>query len=344
LTTFSTYGLTGFEAQYWNGSAWATVPGGSVSGNNKVWKKITFAPLTSTKIRVLINASSDGFSRMVEVEAWTAPSGGNINWLVSDHLGTPRIIIDQTGARTNVKRHDYLPFGEELLAGTGGRSMSLGYTGGDGVRQQFTLKERDNETGLDYLLARYYSSTQGRFTSFDPEGAGARESDPQSWNGYAYAGGNPILFSDPDGREYLVCDPNGKNCTRVSDQQFQDERKALKETGNIYTGNGNFYESGQIKNAEGGVVATYVQFSIDDLQHRRLAAIAAAVDPIPLATVEFFGLSVFIGSGGGALAYYAPAAVPFIAPAAQRLSVTGPSAGLTLMSQAQNPKLRGIST
>jgi hypothetical protein len=44
----------------------------------------------------------------------------------------------------------------------------------------------------------------------------------------------------------------------VSDEQFQAERKALKETGNIYTGSGNFYESGQIKNAEGGVVATSV--------------------------------------------------------------------------------------
>jgi RHS repeat-associated protein len=30
-----------------------------------------------------------------------------------------------------------------------------------------TLKERDIETGLDYFLARYYSSTQGRFTSPD---------------------------------------------------------------------------------------------------------------------------------------------------------------------------------
>ena len=48
-----------------------------------------------------------------------------------------------------------------------------------------TSKERDNETGLDYFLARYYSSTQGRFTGVDPEQEGARNDDPQSWNGYA---------------------------------------------------------------------------------------------------------------------------------------------------------------
>jgi hypothetical protein len=63
------------------------------------------------------------------------------------------MIIDQTGALANVKRHDYLPFGEELLAGTGGRTATQGYSG-DSVRQKFTQKERDNETGLDYFGAR----------------------------------------------------------------------------------------------------------------------------------------------------------------------------------------------
>jgi subtilisin family serine protease len=65
--TFSLYGLTGYEVQYWNGSGWVTVPGGSVTGNNKVWKKVTFSPLTTTRIRVLTNASGDGYSRITEV-------------------------------------------------------------------------------------------------------------------------------------------------------------------------------------------------------------------------------------------------------------------------------------
>ncbi|HKG46248.1 MAG TPA: hypothetical protein VKB02_05950, partial [Pyrinomonadaceae bacterium] len=90
-----------------------------------------------------------------------------VQWLVSDHLGTPRMIIDQTGTAAKVKRHDYLPFGEELSDGSAGRTTPMGYAPGDGVRQQFTSKERDVETGLDYLIHRYYSSTQGRFTSVD---------------------------------------------------------------------------------------------------------------------------------------------------------------------------------
>ncbi len=70
---FGTYGLTAYEVQYWTGSAWVNVPGGSVSGNNKVWRKFTFSPLATTKIRVLAHASADGYSRLVEVEAYQAP-------------------------------------------------------------------------------------------------------------------------------------------------------------------------------------------------------------------------------------------------------------------------------
>ncbi|HZI86981.1 MAG TPA: hypothetical protein VFD48_09110, partial [Pyrinomonadaceae bacterium] len=155
--------------QYWNGSSWVTIPGGSVTGNNKVWRKFTFSPITTSKIRVHINSVPDSWSRVVEVQAFGTSAGGDkVQWLVPDHLGTPRIIVDLTGDRENVKRHDYLPFGEELLAGTGGRTTALGYTG-DGVKQQFTAKERDAETNLDWFgPGRFYSASQGRFTSVDP--------------------------------------------------------------------------------------------------------------------------------------------------------------------------------
>jgi hypothetical protein len=40
-----------------------------------------------------------------------------IHWLVTDQLGTPRMVFDLSGSLANVSRHDYLPFGEELLVG-----------------------------------------------------------------------------------------------------------------------------------------------------------------------------------------------------------------------------------
>ena len=34
-------------------------------------------------------------------------------WLVTDQVGTPRILADATGTLAGVSRHDYLPFGED---------------------------------------------------------------------------------------------------------------------------------------------------------------------------------------------------------------------------------------
>jgi len=132
----------------------------------------------------------------------TASSSGSsaatlLHWLVSDQLGTPRMIFDQSGALANVSRHDYLPFGEELFANQGGRTTTQGYNASDGVRQQFTQKERDTETGLDYFEARYYRSAQGRFTSADSFAGSI--TNPQSLNLYSYVLGNPLRFKDPSG-------------------------------------------------------------------------------------------------------------------------------------------------
>jgi len=82
-------------------------------------------------------------------------------WVVGDHLGSTRLTMNAAGQA--VTCHDYAPFGEEL-ARTGG------CYGGAGIRQKFTGKERDSETGLDCFEARYMSSAQGRFTSPDPAG------------------------------------------------------------------------------------------------------------------------------------------------------------------------------
>ena len=93
------------------------------------------------------------------------PAAGDTSYLTTDHLGSTRLVTDSGG---NVKaRYDYLPFGEEIPSSVGSRSSVDGYGGADSTRQKFTQKERDNESGLDYFGARYYSSAQGRFTSAD---------------------------------------------------------------------------------------------------------------------------------------------------------------------------------
>ncbi len=103
---------------------------------------------------------------------------------------------DLTGSLSGIKRQDYLPFGEELQAGVGGRTTAQGYVG-DNVRQKFTGYERDLETGLDFAQARYHSAPQGRFTSVDPLPASAIALAPQTWNRYTYAANNPLRYTDP---------------------------------------------------------------------------------------------------------------------------------------------------
>lgn len=68
---------------------------------------------------------------------------------------------------------------------------------------QFTGKERDTETGLDYFGARYYGNAVGRFASPDPKQGSAAPVEPQSWNRYVYVLNNPVRFIDPDGLEAM---------------------------------------------------------------------------------------------------------------------------------------------
>jgi hypothetical protein len=70
--TFSKWGITSFDVQTWNGSSWITVPGGAVTGNNKVWRTFTFANISTDRIRVYVRAALAGSSRIAEVEAWSA--------------------------------------------------------------------------------------------------------------------------------------------------------------------------------------------------------------------------------------------------------------------------------
>jgi len=67
--TFTAYGITDFNVQYWDGANWVTVPGGSVTGNNKVWRKFTFNPVWATGVRVQVNNALASYSRITEVEA-----------------------------------------------------------------------------------------------------------------------------------------------------------------------------------------------------------------------------------------------------------------------------------
>jgi RHS repeat-associated protein len=165
--------------------------------------------------------------RLVAEYGGEQPQAGGTGYVTQDSLGSTRVV---TGSGQEVRgRYDYMPFGEETYAGR------QGYGGGD-VSRRFTGKERDGETGLDYFLARYYSSNVGRFSSADPVFLKReRLSDPQRLNLFTYARNNPLLYVDPTGEDIhvkITDDVIGQTTIRSrTSSEIKAARAAHKEKG-----------------------------------------------------------------------------------------------------------------
>lgn len=101
-------------------------------------------------------------------------------------LGSSSLELDQNAAI--ISYEEYHPFGTtSYRSGRTETEVSL-------KRYKYVGKERDEESGLYYYGARYYTAWLGRFVSVDPL-AGER-----SWvNPYNYVQNNPINRIDPTG-------------------------------------------------------------------------------------------------------------------------------------------------
>ena len=108
--------------------------------------------------------------------------GGSTYRIISDHLGSPRLVVDvSTG--TVVQRIDYDEFGNVLLDTNPG-FQPFGFAGGI----------YDQHTKLTRFGARDYDPEIGRWTAKDPIRFNAGDT-----NLYGYTLGDPVNFVDPDG-------------------------------------------------------------------------------------------------------------------------------------------------
>ena len=176
---------------------------------------------------------------------------------------------------------------------------------------QFTGKERDAETGLDYFGARYYSGAQGRFLSVDPENSGASSRDPQSWNAYAYSRNNPLKYTDPDGKRYRLC-ATGGDCEEMDDPSFAERRQEIEEYA-YFSNDGNIYQ----KNVSGFIVLGTFKYLGDD----RLWALKSGAELAgPTVDVLAIGTGIVTGgfaalewiAGGGAIVALGPIAIKLL--------------------------------
>ncbi|MDA1236755.1 MAG: hypothetical protein O3A53_18380 [Acidobacteria bacterium] len=241
----------------------------------------------------------DAFGRLAAEYSTAGPSGTPGSYFrTTDHLGSTRLVTDGSG---NVyDRRDFFPFGEKILASStySNRQYVTGYNNTDPASAHlFTAKERDEESGLDYFLARYYSGALGRFTSPDAPFADQREENPKTWNLYSYVLNQPMLYVDPSGRECISTDDGG-----TADDgrgSFCDDNSLKKTHGVIVSANSSpFYTAFGDPIALGDIDLSGASDSISDASSELIDFIPSGKALKSGAVLASITLGVLRGSAG----------------------------------------------
>jgi len=186
-----------------------------------------------------LDGSGAVVSRFVYANGRSVPGylmkGGATYRIVSDHLGSPRLVVDVATGQI-AQRLDYDTFGNVTLDTNPG-FQPFGFAGG--------LYDRD--TQLVHFGAREYDPETGRWTAKDPIGFA---SGP---NLYVYAGNDPVNLIDPLGTQEETTFP---------ENLFEEEDTEVVDTDQIWE---NDVEYRLRRNAENARVAR------EEAQARRAA-------------------------------------------------------------------------
>jgi RHS repeat-associated protein len=106
-----------------------------------------------TTLSLATNPTVSNFSAVTEKALNGSPSVANAmvstTYYSGDQVGSAQIVT--AGSGWPVASCTYYPFGAEATQSA------------DSNHYKFTVRERDQESGLDYFGARYYASSMGRF-------------------------------------------------------------------------------------------------------------------------------------------------------------------------------------
>ncbi len=122
-----------------------------------------------------------------------------VNYLLTDHLGSTALTLDQNGARYNTNTElRYMPYGApRYTAGTTPTSFN------------FTGQRKDSGSGLLFYNARWYDPVIGRFLAADT--LVPSPGNPQALNRYSYVLNNSLKYVDPSGHAN-VCGATSTEC------------------------------------------------------------------------------------------------------------------------------------
>jgi RHS repeat-associated protein len=257
------------------------------------------------------------------MQSGTVPTAGEqVLYYHTDALGSVRMLTDAAGDiyPNPQTRMDYTPWG-----------VIFPSTLAVAERRLFTGQERDSSS-LDYLGARHYSNHIARFTTVDPGHVGGRIGIPQTWNGYSYAGNNPLRFVDPSGTDYYINAFGGQPFWFEKGMgEFRDLERWIHGQGlQLYGGS----YGGLVLNSAGDPVATYSYSTRSARLFGGIARMAAPVADVR-SIAEFYAASALIGVTG-------PATAAAGARYAYHTTFLFPMGGsvAALMSTVQNAALR----
>lgn len=136
--------------------------------------------------------------------------GTQLAYYHQDHLGSSGVTTDAQG--NLIEEISYFAFG-------GVRNQYAPR----GVEEpyQFTQKERDKESQLNYFEARYQASGLGRFITVDPLLAYQVNDcleDSQKLNLYAYCQNRPLIYIDPTGHDTAALPGTGSSSNGSSEK------------------------------------------------------------------------------------------------------------------------------
>jgi len=146
--------------------------------------------------------SEDGNLYLVGYDTLGQWDGSEWTYYLSNALGSLRQSTDAAG--TVLDSREWTPYGVEV----GTAQAGLGYTG----------EWWDAAVGLQYLRARWYDASTGRFSTQDS--FPGLLFLPPSQHAYVYAANNPVRYSDPSGNITQDEDEDANRIVRQVDNYF----------------------------------------------------------------------------------------------------------------------------
>jgi len=151
------------------------------------WQKNGQAGDTSY-LHIMDNQSRVALKRVGDIHP--DDKGEAIQYQLGDHLRSSNVVIGGADTKSNVfvNREEFYPYGESSFGSFGKK------------RYRFTGKERDDESGLSYHAARYYSPWLTRWICCDDR---IVLNEP---NLFLYCSANPVVILDSTGQQGEVVD------------------------------------------------------------------------------------------------------------------------------------------